>query len=168
MAHGKISRGYGRQRGFMLQCLHLQIQGRASCAVTGSQSISCGFYVLLFGMCFDSVGADSFSASAPSCEGEGVLSGAASLHARRRIPPAEQAYAPKAMNHGETVLVPCQAMRRSPSRPGRGLGFAALPGDSFSVHGASVRRADSPACFHEVTSNTVIIGYIHRQDGEKA
>lgn len=124
--------------------------------------------VLLFGMCFDSVGADSFSASAPSYEEEGVLSGAASLHARRRIPPAEQAYAPKAMNHGETVLVPCQAMRRSPSRPGRGLVFAALSGDSFSVHGASVRRADSPAGFHEVTSNTVIIGYIHRQDGEKA
>lgn len=123
--------------------------------------------VLLFGMCFDSVGADSFLASAPSCE-DGSLPGAASLHARRRTPPAEQAYAPKALSHAETALAPCQAMRRSPSRPGRGLVFAALSEASYSACGASVRAAGSPVGFHEVVSNTVIICYIHRQDGEKA
>ena len=128
---------------------------------------------LLFGMCFDSVGADSFSAChslsayPPSCEG-GSLSGSAALHAQRRNPPVEQAYAPKAMGHGDSVLGPCQAMRRSPSRPGRGLVFAALSESSVSQGGTSARRADSPVGFHEVASNTVIISYIHRQDGEKA
>lgn len=123
--------------------------------------------VLLFGMCFDSVGADSFLAFAPSCEDE-ISSGMASLHAQRRTSPAEQAYAPKALNPSETALAPCHSMRRSPSRPGRGLVFAALSEESLSGLRASVRRADSPVGFHEVASNTVIIGYIHRQDGEKA
>ncbi len=121
--------------------------------------------VLLFGMCFDSVGADSFLAFAPSRE-DGILSGAASLHARRGNPPAEQAYAPKAFSHGETALPTCQAMRTSPSGPQDCLRGAVRA--SYSACGASVRAAGSPVGFHEVVSNTVIICYIHRQDGKKA
>ena len=74
MAHGKISRGYGRQRGFMLQCLHLQIQGRASCAVTGSQFISCGFYASCFSECALTVsGQIPFRRPLPPVRGKGFF-----------------------------------------------------------------------------------------------
>lgn len=119
--------------------------------------------VLLFGMCLDSIGADSYSAYSSSCEGS-----AASLHAQHRNSPVEQAYAPKAQGTGEAALAPCQAMRRSPSRAGRSLILAALWEDSFSARVASVHSTVFPVDFHEITSNTVIISYIHRQDGAKA
>ena len=123
--------------------------------------------VLLFGVCFDSVEADSFLACPSSCE-DGVPLDAPALHPQRRNLPAEQAYAPKALNQGETFLVPCQAARRNASRPGRTFLFSALLTDSFSPQAASLHMADAYVEFHEISSHTAIISYIHRQDGEKA
>lgn len=123
--------------------------------------------VLLFGVCFDNIEADSFLACLSSCE-DGIICGAPVLHPQRRNPPAEQAYAPKALNQGEAFLVPCRAMPRNASRPGRSLIFAALPADSLFSQAASLHMADVYVEFHEISSHTAIISYIHRQDGEKA
>lgn len=123
--------------------------------------------VLLFGVCFDSVEADSFLAYASSCE-DGIPIDAPALHPQRRNLPAEQVYAPKAQNPGETFLIPCQTARRNASRPGRTFVFSTLLTDSLSPRAASLHLADVYVEFHEISSHTAIISYIHRQDGEKA
>lgn len=123
--------------------------------------------VLLFGVCFDSAEADSFLACPSACE-DGINCSAPAFHPQRRNSPAEQAYAPKALNQGEAFFLPCQTAPRRIWRPGRSLIFAALQADSLFPRTASFHMGDVYLEFHEISSHTAIISYIHRQDGEKA
>lgn len=120
--------------------------------------------VLLWGMCFDSIGADSFSMCASS---HGLESDMPALHSLRRSLPSK-AYVPKKLSYGERVLSLSQTPRRNLNRPGRSLALAALLTAFCSPQPAFLRPADACMDFHEIRSNIVIISYIHNQDGKKA
>lgn len=121
--------------------------------------------ILLLGMCFDSVDPDSFLAFSSSYDQESPFALPTLQH---RSLPTEQAYAPKALCYGETVLAPAQTLRRNFSRPGRSLALVALLTSFLSLQPDFFHEIDAYMDFHQIHSNIVIISYIHRQDGKKA
>ncbi len=121
--------------------------------------------MLLLGMCLDSVEPDSFLACSSSYQQESPFALPTLQH---RSLPTEQAYAPKALRYGETVLAPAQTLRRSFSRLGRSLALVALLTSFLSLQPDFFHAVDAYMDFHQIRSNIVIISYIHRQDGKKA
>lgn len=130
-------------------------------------SLSFLICALLFGMCFDSVQADSFLACQDSSQDSGDSSVAPALHRVQRAVPSEQAYTSRSLGQTQTALISRQTVRRLPLRICRGF-FHSLPVMPFSPVRACGLVFYSYTDFHEIISNTVILSYIHSQDGEKA
>lgn len=133
------------------------------------RSICCLFilFLLLLGMCTDSVQADSsfLCADSLSCGQEDIFC-ASAIHSAGNAAPFEQLFESASVRQCEltTVLRPSGSAPRF--RPGRGSSYAL----SLSMSGQKsfpVFSLNSIYVYREAASNTVIISYIHRQDGQK-
>ena len=127
----------------------------------------CLLFALLIGMCLGTVPADSFLECMDS-DAADVLFTSCSLDSTDKSTPAVQLCEHKSFSQCETALSLRSGGRRNAVRTGRSLGFGLAPADIFSP---SALYSDFPAScgfFQEVFSHTVIINYIHRQDGQKA
>lgn len=128
--------------------------------------------ILLFGMCLDNVQTDSFLGYSETASGEGlsagpVHAGSASAYRSVRKVSTEQAYMPKTLRTGDTVFAPRQAVRKSGIRICR-CGFSAANAiDALPLLFPPAFGSYSHILFCEIISNTVILDYIHRQDGQK-
>lgn len=128
--------------------------------------------ILLFGMCLDNVRTDSFLGYSETASGEGFSSGpvhagsASAYHSLRKVS-TEQAYMPETFRTGDAVLAPRQAVRKSGIRICRCGCFAANAIEDLPLLFPPASGSDSHILFCEIISNTVILDYIHRQDGQK-
>lgn len=149
----------------------------------------CTICILFSRICFDNVQADPYLAcqeTAPGSTGQesaDFTSGVeqtADLSAFRAFQESEvsvfnttqkgipaQAYVPTGQTQGNTALIPRKTAQRINSRYSTNNAAGILPAGVFSdtfFSGQTARSLDG-SC--EVFSNTVILHYIHRQDGEK-
>lgn len=128
--------------------------------------------IFLFGMCLDNVQTDSFLGYSETASGEGLSAGpvhtgsASAYHSVRKVS-TEQAYMPKTLRTGDTVFAPRQAVRKSGIRICRCGCSAANAIDALPLLFPPASGFDSHILFCEIISNTVILDYIHRQDGQK-
>ena len=133
--------------------------------------ILCTICALLLGICFDSVQADSSLAyrdfAEAACD-SGEYAGASALGAAKKGIPAQQAYVSETRGQGNNAIIPRRSARRTVS--GRILGsvFGILSAEkiSLSYFFGPISLFTDGLC--EIISNTVILQYIHGQDGEKA
>lgn len=128
--------------------------------------------ILFFGMCLDNVPADSFFGYSETASGEGLSSdlvhaGSTSAYRFLRDISAEQAYVPETLRTGDVVFAPRQTVRKSGIRICRGGCFAANTMDPLPLLFPPASGSDSHILFCEIISNSVILDYIHRQDGQK-
>lgn len=149
----------------------------------------CTICILFSRICFDNGQADPYLAyqeTAPGSAGQetaGVVSGAertADVSAFRAFQEAEasvfnttqkgipaQAYVPTGQTQGNAAFIPRKTAQRINSRYSTNNAAGILPAGVISdtfFSGQTARSLDG-SC--EVFSNTVILHYIHRQDGEK-
>ena len=153
--------------------------------------ILCTICALLLGICFDSVRADSSLAYrdfAEAAEGtaasgvfgadttlEGTVPGVfhagmapSALCAPQKGIPAQQAYVSEGAAQGNSAIMPRRTAQRTSSRSiCRGF-YGALSAEIFSFELFSGRMPLFADGLCEIISNTVILQYIHWQDGEKA
>lgn len=139
--------------------------------------ILCTICALLLGICFENVQADSSLAylDLPDMAADAVVSGAfhaetepSALCTPQRGIPTQQAYVPESSVQSGYALVPRRTARRTGSRGSfADVSCILLTGIFLSVFffRQAVYFFDG-LC--EVISNTVILRYIHVQDGEKA
>lgn len=78
-----------------------------------------------------------------------------------------QAYVPAGQTQGNAAFIPRKTAQRINSRYSTNNASGILPAGVFSDTFFSGQRAGSLGGSCEVFSNTVILYYIHRQDGEK-
>ena len=129
--------------------------------------ILCIICILFSGICCDNVPADLCLAyqetALVSAERDSVVT--AFSTPQKGVP--TQAYVPKGQVQGNSALAPRKTVQRANLRCRSGNAAGILPERIFSgTHflGQTARSFDG-LC--EVFSNTVILQYIHRQDGEK-
>lgn len=140
--------------------------------------------ILFFGMCLDNVRTDSFFGYSEAASGEGLSSGeetppgeetspcpvhadsASAYHSLRNVF-TEQAYMPETLRTGDVVFASRQAVRKSGIRICRCGCSAANTIDALPLLFPPTFGTDSHILFCEIISNTVILDYIHRQDGQK-
>lgn len=82
--------------------------------------------------------------------------------------PAQQAYVSETSSQGSTAFVPRKTAQRINPRSAISSVDGIMPSEIFSDIFLSGRPALSSVGLCEITSHTVILRYIHRQDGEKA
>lgn len=141
--------------------------------------------ILVFGMCLDNVQTDSFlgmrqdnvqtdsffgcSGAAPGerLSSGSVHAGSASAYRSPRSVSTEQAYMPKTLRTGDVVYSARQAVRKSGIRICRCGCSAANAIYALPLLFPPASGSDSHILFCEIFSNTVILDYIHRQDGQK-
>ncbi len=133
--------------------------------------ILCTICALLLGICFENVQADSSFAylnlSDEICEG-GADVGASAIRGAQKGIPEQQAFVPENTVQNGHALAP----RRTARRAGARGNFAAVSCILAAGIFLSLFFFSQAAFFFdglcEVVSNTVILRYIHVQDGEKA
>lgn len=74
---------------------------------------------------------------------------------------------PETLRTGDTILAPRQTLRKSGIRICRCGCSAANTIDALPLLFPPTFGTDSHILFCEIISNTVILDYIHRQDGQK-
>lgn len=129
----------------------------------------CLLCVLLIGMCLGTMPADSFLeyTCVTSFEGENPLP-ALSIQSPGKSTPSAQIFEHRAFGPCEAALSLRHTAKRHSARPGRTFGFVPMTADIFSLILPYRTYTCCYGIFHEIFSNTVIINYIHRQDGQKA
>lgn len=133
--------------------------------------ILCTICALFLGICFENVQADSSFAylnlSDKTCESGGET-GASALHAAKKGMPAQQAYVPENTVQNSHALAPRRTARRTGVRGNFAAVSCILSAGIFLplFFFRQVFFFFDGLC--EVVSNTVILRYIHVQDGEKA
>lgn len=90
------------------------------------------------------------------------------LRAARKGVPAQNAYVPESSAQGSTAFVPRKSAQRVNSRSTAGSISGVLPAETDANTLFSGQSALSYDGLCEVTSHTVILRYIHNQDGRKA
>lgn len=146
----------------------------------------CTICILFSRICFDNVQADPYLAYQETAPGTDAISsggmygeagrvsfdrvcktaGSVALDAPQKGIPA-QAYVPTGQTQGNAAFIPRKTAQRINSRYSTNNVSGILPAGVFSdtlFSGQTARSLDG-SC--EVFSNTVILHYIHRQDGEK-
>lgn len=138
----------------------------------------CIICAVFAGICFDNIQADScfayqntgdaaftLDAFGSSCDGKAVYS---SLRGERRGIPVGQAYIPEISLQNAYVFMPRKTAQRTIFRGLFGSTFFLLPGRIFisAFFSRQITLFSDGLC--EVISNTVILRYIHGQDGAKA
>lgn len=125
----------------------------------------CIILLLIYGTSFGAAITDSFfsCANTPSTPGEEqhINPFDASL-------PMEQIYASRLLKQCETALTSRHALRRIKVRANQYGGSPFSLACSFPCSFSDNFSADTSCFFREIISNTVIISYMHRQDGEKS
>lgn len=138
---------------------------------TGRLWILCTICALLLGICFENTQADSSFAylnlSDKVCGGVGDI-GSSALRAVHRGIPAQQAYVPEDSVQSSHALAPRRTARRTGSRGSFADVCCILPAGIFLSLSFFRQAAFFFDGLPEVISNTVILRYIHVQDGEKA
>lgn len=167
--------------------MHLKKKGKG----TARMWALCIICILFSRICFDNVQADPYlaywetasgsvygaaGASSPgSTYGEAGRAsfdrvcktvGGDALGAPQKGIPA-QAYVPAGQTQGNAAFIPRKTAQRINSRYSTNNASGILPAGVFSDTFFSGQRAGSLGGSCEVFSNTVILYYIHRQDGEK-
>ena len=126
-------------------------------------------YILLWGMCFGNIQTDSsFVCTDISVSAEEKSCSVSVLQPAGKTTPLAQAYEQEAFGQVDNALVLRHNMRRTNSRNGRSSSFDCillLIFSTFLFHFPPTRALED---FQEVISNTVIIDYIHRKDGQKS
>ncbi len=120
--------------------------------------------LLIYGTCFGAAMTDSFfscanTLSTPREEGN-INHFDASL-------PLEQIYVSRLLKQCETALTSRHTLRRIKVRISQNGGFPFSLACFFPCSFSDNSSADTSCFFREIISNTIIMGYIHRQDGEK-
>lgn len=136
-------------------------------------NIYCFFMILLliYGMCTGSSRADSSflcTYSVKASPEQGAVSHVSTIHRVSSSARSELLYASESLGHCDTALTTLR-------HPSRRSGIRMSKSDSFSCLSAGLLprlfpglSSGSTPCFcQEVISNTIIINYIHHQDGEK-
>ena len=123
--------------------------------------------MLFFGMCFDAVQTDSFLACREECTYGAVHAAPPGLHSAGRSVSPEKAYVPETFRTDASILAP-QSSSRSGGRICRSSCIPPSATDVLPLLFPPASGSDSHVVFREIISNTVIITYIHRQDGQKA
>lgn len=133
--------------------------------------ILCTICALLLGICFDNARADSSLAyqniAGEAC-GSTEYTGVSTFSAEQKGIPAQQAYVSEGTGQGSSAFIPGRTVRRASSRSICGSIFGILPGKNFLAASFSGRIAHFADGLCVIISNTVILQYIHGQDGEKA
>lgn len=140
--------------------------------------ILCIICTVFWGICFDNVQADSCLAY-PNAEEAAVTAGIDSsfcaetaetpaLRAAERGIPAGQAYVPELSVQGGYAFIPRRTTQRTNSRSVFGSIFFLLFGGVFLSAFFDRQAALFSDGLSEIVSNTVILRYIHGQDGAKA
>lgn len=137
--------------------------------------------VLLFGMCPHGVGAGSFFASSSPRSHISAHSTATNktasamtraygtvIRATADTVTRAEAYTRETSFEYETALSPIQTARRIGMRFNSRDCFFFIAVLDLSLLFLGFTRTDTQHIFDEIVSNTVIISYIHHQDGEKA
>lgn len=127
--------------------------------------------MLFFGMCFDYAQADSFLAcqeESASQAGHSYAHPVPGLRFAASSVPSEKAYVPKTFQTGRTILAPRPSVRRAGARMCRCAGFALIAVDVLPRLFPPASGSDSHSIFREIISNTIIMTYIHSQDGQKS
>lgn len=124
--------------------------------------------MLLLGMCFGNTPADSFFeyANPAPIHGQNDFRTAA-IRSGSSAAPLAQIYEHRAFTQCEAALSPRQTMRRPSVRTGRGFSLLLCILVLFSLSLLYPASQYPQEFFHEAASNTVIISYIHHQDGQK-
>lgn len=124
--------------------------------------------LLLCGMCFETIQTDSSFVCSTSDKYPNSTPPASTLRSPSKAFPSEQVYSPETLGQREVAAGIRQSARRSIVKMGRGnyytLWTAVIIPQSFSA--ASINY--NHTAMHAVRSNTIILGYIHHQDGKKS
>lgn len=124
--------------------------------------------LLLCGMCFETIQTDSSFVYSTSARPSGNASSVSILRSPYRTFSSGQVYSSETLGQRGIAAQIRQSDRRSIIKIGRSSYYplwSAIPTpQSFSASWGN--RA--PASLYTVHSNTVILGYIHRQDGQKS
>lgn len=134
-----------------------------------SMPFLCLLCVLFIGMCLGTIPADSLLeyTNFPAADAENALP-ASSIRSAGKAVPSAQVFEHRAFGQWEAALTFRHTTRRHSARTGRNMGSVLVTAGLFSL---PVPRLTSPCfceLFQEVFSHTVILNYIHRQDGQKA
>ena len=123
---------------------------------------------LIIGMCLGTVPADSFlERGCFSSAGEGIPSRACSIQSRGNAAPGPQIFEHRSFGQCEAALRLRHTTRRHSVRTGRG--FSSIPLTTDIIFLSMPRGASycTRGLFQESASHTIIISYIHQQDGQK-
>lgn len=126
-------------------------------------------YTLIIGMCLGTIPADSDLgyADSSSCYAESAPR-TCSIRSGHRVFPSGLVFEPRGYGQCEAALSLRQTTRRQTGRTGRNLPSVSVITALFFLTIPYFTSARSPGFPREVFSITVIIDYIHRQDGQKA
>lgn len=130
--------------------------------------ILCSICILFSRVCFDNVQADPYLAYQETVSGiTGQAADASVFGAPQKGVPSQQAYVPEGSGQSSLVLVPRRMAQRINPRCYNSDVSGILPGGHLSDTLFSGHTALSFDGLSENFSNTVILHYIHGQDGEK-
>lgn len=134
--------------------------------------ILCTICTLLLGICFHNVETDSYLAyqdlTFGSIDSSAEYVAASVLCSTQKGVPVQQFYISENSCQGSSALVPRKTTQRTLSRSACGASSNVLLMGICSSAFFFGQEALSFGGLCEVISNTVILHYIHRQDGEKA
>ncbi len=127
----------------------------------------CTICILFSRICFDNGQADPYLAYQETAPGSAGQEAEVSVFNTTQKGIPAQAYVPTGQTQGNAAFIPRKTAQRINSRYSTNNAAGILPAGVFSdtfFSGQTARSLDG-SC--EVFSNTVILHYIHRQDGEK-
>ena len=128
----------------------------------------CTVCILFSRICFDNVQADPYLAyQETALESTRQAEDASAFSAPQKGVPVQQAYISESSGQGSSALAPRKTAQRINPRSNSNHTSGILPEGIFSDILSSGQAPCSFDGLCEVFSNTVIIHYIHRQDGEK-
>lgn len=132
--------------------------------------VLCTICTLFSRICYDNMQTDSSLAYADIAVGSDAASEdlVSALCSAPKGVPAQQAYVSESSCQGSTAFIPRKTAQRINPRGTCGDTFGILPEGIFSDTFSAGLRALSSDGLCEIVSNTVILQYIHKQDGEKA
>ncbi len=124
--------------------------------------------MLLLGMCFGNIPADSFfeCVNPDSFHSQSSFQ-TASIQSGSKAAPLAQIYEHRTFTQCEAALSLRHTQRRPSARTGRGFGLLFCALLLFSLSLLYLASQYPQVLFQEAVSNTVIISYIHHQDGQK-
>lgn len=133
--------------------------------------ILCTICILFSRICFDDVQTDPYSAYRGSFSGganAGRSSDTSALSAPLKGVQTQQAYVPESCAQGGLAYLPRKTASRTSARSIFGSAAFLLLSELFFAFFFFGHTVVFPDGLDEIISNTVILRYIHGQDGEKA